>query len=151
MDYRSSHSVINRLVSASSLHRQDGSPRGDLLLGSCIGQLHWAVALNWLGSQFPRLRVSLVSALPDSYFHEPRDAKFVIPARCGAPFHKITVPPKRPYHFKRCALRPWFKVPSSASKLSRHNTIYYAEVPRFLTGPTQMGNLTASQNFPLHV
>ena len=31
--------------------------------------------------------------------------------------------------------------------LAQHNTNYYAEVPWFLTGPTQMGNLTASQNF----
>ena len=54
---------------------QGGSPRGDG------------------GSPNPQaLEYSNVSALHDSHSHAPRDAKYVVPAKCGASLHKITVP-----------------------------------------------------------
>ena len=96
--------------------------------------------------------MSLVSALPDSHLYEPLDAKYVIPARYGAPLHKNRHLLRHQKDLTTLNAVLWdncFQVTFSASKPSRHNT-----TRRGSTVPLrrkQMGNLTASPKFPIRL
>ena len=99
--------------------------------------------------QFPRLRMSLASALHNSHSHQPRNANTWFQPGAG-PLTQNNSPFLR--HRKNLTTLNavlWdngSKFPSQQVNLAAQYHIL-RRVPR---GPKQMGNLTASPNFPLH-